>query len=308
MSTELDFFEDGPDDSEPQIQVDDSFDLRPDLTELGIEEIERGVCEDTFENRKIVRQAKLRYQPLYDQFGRGTGLINVFTVDALIERRIISLAEKRPLMVEPDNRNSDYLTGLDLILDDRAVALTPPWVVGATRKWITEQEAGRKPGKRPAPLPKRCRVVKTDSIRCMLWTSGLLTDDGMCRVHLKQARRTSDDIERARKKLVQAAPYAVDVLEELMDGAESEPVRLKASTEILDRAGVRGGQDFTVDVDVTDNRSATQIVVDRLARLAAGAETVRAMVEREQTGANGETVEIIEAEIMDDELPTEEEQ
>jgi hypothetical protein len=56
-----------------------------------------------------------------------------------------------------------------------------------------------------------------------------------------------------------------------MESAQSEPVRLKASTEILDRAGVRGGVEIDVGVDVTV-RSPHEIIKERLARLAAGAQ------------------------------------
>ena len=73
---------------------------------------------------------------------------------------------------------------------------------------------------------------------------------------------------------MQSAPYAVDVLEELMESAISEPVRLKASSEILDRAGVRAGMDIGLDIEVADMRSPAQIVQERLARLASGAQRV----------------------------------
>jgi hypothetical protein len=56
-----------------------------------------------------------------------------------------------------------------------------------------------------------------------------------------------------------------------MESAQSEPVRLKASTEILDRAGVRGGVEIDVGVDVTV-RNPHEIIKERLARLAAGAQ------------------------------------
>jgi hypothetical protein len=111
----------------------------------------------------------------------------------------------------------------------------------------------------------------------MLWTSGRLKDDGLCRVHLRHVKKNpSEDIERARKKLVQAAPYAVDVLEDLMSSAVSEPVRLKASTEILDRAGVRGGVELDGNITVTDARSAADIINERLNRLASGALAIAA--------------------------------
>ena len=119
--------------------------------------------------------------------------------------------------------------------------------------------------------------MKDDQIRCMLWSSGRLKDDGLCRVHLRHVRKNpSDDIERARKKLMQAAPYAVDVLEDLMQFAASEPVKLKASTEILDRAGVRGGVELDGNISVTDGRPAAEIIAERLSRLASGAISVAA--------------------------------
>ena len=108
-------------------------------------------------------------------------------------------------------------------------------------------------------------------MRCLLWSSGRPKDDGLCRIHLRTNRRPGADVERARQKLLQSAPYAVDVLEELMESAQSEPVRLKASTEILDRAGVRGGVELDVGVDVTV-RSPHEVIKERLARLAAGAQ------------------------------------
>jgi hypothetical protein len=108
----------------------------------------------------------------------------------------------------------------------------------------------------------------------MLWASGRLKDDGLCRAHLKSVRKPGEDVERARRKLIQAAPYAVDVLEDMMENAESEPVKLKAATEILDRAGVRGGTELSVDVEVNDARPPHVIVAERLQRLAAGAASV----------------------------------
>jgi hypothetical protein len=60
------------------------------------------------------------------------------------------------------------------------------------------------------------------------------------------------------------------MLEDLMENAESEPVKLKAATEILDRAGVRGGIEIDSNVNI-DVRPAASIIAERLNRLAAGA-------------------------------------
>ena len=185
----------------------------------------------------------------------------------------MSLAEKRPVMVDPDNKNSDYLTGLDLLAEEAADYLVPPWVVHSTRLYLKEQEMGGPKSEKRKPLaqPHRCRQVKDDGIRCMLWSSGRLKDDGLCRIHLRSTQhKTSDDIERARQKLMQSAPYAVDKLEELMEYAESEPVKLKAATEILDRAGIRGGVELDTNVNI-DVRPAASVIAERLDRLAQGA-------------------------------------
>jgi hypothetical protein len=296
--------EDAANSSEPlDPAVDEPYDLRPDLSDIGIIEMERGVCEDTYENRATLRRAKLQWQPVYDQSGAPTGLIAARSAEAMKERRLQSLAEKRPLLSDPDNKNSDYLTGLDLLLEDRALKITPPWVVGATKAWRAEQEAGGPPTNRRAPkgLPHRCRMVKSDGIRCLLWASGRPKDDGLCRVHLRHLRKPGEDIERARRKIIQAAPYAVDVLEDLMENAESEPVRLKASTEILDRAGIRGGQDLNVEVEVIDSRPAAQVVAERLARLADGAQALQARLDAIESGNETDNSDIVDAEVVEEE-------
>jgi len=264
---------DEDDDNDATPIIEDPTNIRPDLGALGILEHSRGICEDTYENRSVLRSAQMGWDTVYATNGVPTGLIQARSKDMVTQRRILSLAEKRPILVDPKNMNSDYLTGLDLIAESATDNIVPPWVIGATRMWINEQDNPIATEKRkPTAMPHRCRQVKDDAIRCMLWSSGRLKDDGLCRVHLRHVKKNpSDDIERARKKLVQAAPYAVDVLEDLMNSAVSEPVRLKASTEILDRAGVRGGIELDGNINVTDGRSAADIISERLGRLASGA-------------------------------------
>jgi len=262
---------DDEDDNEPA--HDTPLDMRPNLEELGLLEMERGVVEDNYENRQALRRAHFTWDSVYSQTGAPTGLIAARSPEQVKERRLLSLVEKKPLLVERDRVNSDYLTGLDLLVDEEACKLSPPWVIASTRGWVKEQDAGgpSSPNRARAGMPHRCTKVKTDGVRCMLWASGRIKDGGVCRMHLKSVRKPGEDVERARRKLMQSAPYAVDVLEELMENATVEQVRLKASTEILDRAGVRGGMELDVGVEVTDGRSPAQIVAERLARLAEGA-------------------------------------
>lgn len=262
-----------PEVEKPIIEIDEPINLRPMLADLGIDEVERGICLDSYENRAILRRNKMGWDPVYASNGVPTGLIQARSPEMDKARRTLSLAEKKPILVDPDRPNSDYLTGYDLLAESATDYLVPPWVIGATKAYIKEQEEGQESSRRkPAALPTRCRAVKEDGIRCMLWSSGRPKDDGYCRVHLGSVqRKPGEDIERARAKLTQAAPYAVDVLEDLMENASSEPIRLKASAEILDRAGVRGGVEFDANININDTRSPAQIVAERLSRLASGA-------------------------------------
>lgn len=276
MSTELNLFGEPVGEEKPIIEIDEPVNIRPDLTELGIIEVERGVCEDNYENRGILRRAKMGWDTVYSTNGVPTGLIMARSEEMATERRMLSLAEKKPIMVDDSSVNSDYLTGLDLLAETAADYLVPPWVIGATRMWVKEQDAPVASEKRkPTALPHRCRAVKDDGLRCMLWSSGRPHDDGLCRIHLRSVKkRPGEDIERARQKLTQAAPYAVDMLEDLMQNATSEPVKLKASTEILDRAGIRGGMEVDATVKAIDDRPAAVIIMERLNRLASGAVVV----------------------------------
>ena len=277
-----------------EYQIDEPIDLRADLASLGIEEVDKGVCEDTFENRGILRRAKLNWDPVFSTNGVPTGLIRARSRETTVERRLLSLAEKRPLLAVQTDNNSDYLTGLDLLAEEATDYLVPPWVINSTRLYLKEQEEGyNNPKRQPLAQPHRCRQIKDDGIRCMLWSSGRIKDDGLCRIHLRSTKhKTSDDIERARNKLMQAAPYAVDKLEELMETAESEPVKLKAATEILDRAGVRGGVE--IDTNVTmDVRPAAQIIAERLERLSSGA-----LSEAIRLSKDG--VDVVDAEVIEE--------
>ena len=273
MTDIIEYIDEGPEDGPENITpiVDVPYDRRPNLEELGIIEIERGICEDTFENRAVLRRSMLKWSPVFDdQTGAATNLIIARSIEQDKERALISINNKKQLLSDPGNINSDFLSGLDLLLDDDALKISPPWVVGATRNWLKEQEQGGPKSDKRAPLglPGRCRLTKTDGTRCQLWNSGRVKDDGLCRIHLGSTRRTANNVESARQKISQASSYAVDVLEELMETAISEPVKLKAATEILDRAGVRGGMELNIDIKNTD-RSPAEILAERLARLEA---------------------------------------
>jgi hypothetical protein len=97
----------------------------------------------------------------------------------------------------------------------------------------------------------------------------------------------------------QAAPKAVEVLEQLMESAESEPVKLKAATEILDRAGVRGGIEIDAKLEV-DIRPAAELIQERLRRLRPGTSDITLIPTAERMGLTTSTSNIEDAEVEDD--------
>jgi hypothetical protein len=178
--------------------------------------------------------------------------------------------DRRPILVDDRDLNSDYLTEEALLVEEKADHLVPLWVIAATRTWTRVREA-RKEDPKKMPLlesaPGRCRALKSDGQRCLMWHAGRKTDDRLCRTHLGTRKsQNTGAVARARERVIQSAPSAVDVLESLMESAESEPVRLKAATELLDRAGVRGGVEIDARVEINE-RPAEDVIRERLMRL-----------------------------------------
>jgi len=282
-------------------------DFRPDLSLYGLEEIDRGVCEDTYENRSVLRVNRLNWQIVYDENGEPTGNILVLSPEMasrLSERRA---EDRKTILEDPRNLDSDYLTEEGLLLEETADSLVPLWVIAATRTWIRIRTAREKDNPKAMPIqagpPQRCRFIKSDNTRCLLWSANRVTDDGLCRKHLgTKQNNVTGAVNRARARAYQAAPTAVEILEQLMESAESEPVKLKAATEILDRAGVRGGVEIDARIDLSVRPSAS-LIEERLARLRPQAQDmleVEAIVVEEEpepeTGESDERKESVQVE------------
>ena len=252
------------------VYVNEPLDLRPDLSMYGLEEVDRGVCEDTYENRSVLRVNKLNWLTIYDETGVPTGNIQVLSPEMHAHRARSNAEDRRPILSDDRDLNSDYLTEEALLVEEKADHLVPLWVIAATRTWTRVREA-RKEDPKKMPLlesaPGRCRAIKTDGQRCLMWHAGRKTDDRLCRTHLGTRKgQNTGAVARARERVIQSAPSAVDVLEQLMESAESEPVRLKAATELLDRAGVRGGVEIDARVEINE-RPAEDVIRERLMRL-----------------------------------------
>ena len=294
-------------DEQPDLpEVDTPINLRPDLSTFDIEEVDRGICLDTAENRKILRKHKMAWRQVYNSDGSLSSNIEVISSEMQSARAEQAAQDRAPILVDPKNFNSDYLTGWDLVAEKEADNLVPAWVLASTRKFVKYQD---NPADNPKPKienpPSRCTAVKADGNRCLLWSAGRTTDAGLCRIHLGTRNMAAGvSVQRARDRIQQAAVTAADVIEYLLDSADSEQVRLKAATEILDRAGVRAG--FEIDANLTaDPASAALLIADRLKKLAEGARsleiletTAREIDETEDGEPSVEDSNIVAAEVV----------
>lgn len=151
---------------------------------------------------------------------------------------------------------------------------------------------------KPVPVV-RCVQIKKDGERCKRWS---LRGYTKCHRHAgpgameggNVAKYAEAVVEAARLRLVDDSDKALDVLNELLQPGSSEGIRLKAATEVLDRAGIRGGFDVKVDVEVNENPA--EEISRRLAKLAEGAEYVKEM----RAGRHRDE-DVVDAELVTDE-------
>lgn len=271
--------------------------LLPDLSLLGIEEVDSGICEDTYENRKLLRANRYTWIQVFDSRGDTTSLIQGVSPEMVEARALTVLEDKRIILTDPKDLNSDYVSGLLLLVEKESTSLVPAWVIASTRFWVQVNKVRRETGTlyRPslAGPPGRCSYVKANGIRCQFFHGGRTGENFLCRTHLSKTHtRRPNTTEAARNKLRHAAQAASDTLVEMMHEATSEVVRTKAATEILDRVGIRGGVEVDTNIKL-DVKSHKDIVMDRLEALRKGA----AAQERKEI----EALAIEDADIVTDE-------
>ena len=244
---------------EPLIpQIDNPLELLPDLSEWGIDEVDKGICEDTYENRRAIREFKATWRPVFNTDGSPTSYIQVITSEM---KQAALVANKSVLLSDRRNPDSDYKTGMALIIEPAADLLAPAWVLAATRAFDDiqeERDRRRGTGKklfRPSieSAPGRCVAIRIDGHRCQAWHGGRAEEGRMCRTHIanqpnREDNRPVQTVARARNKVQSAAVAAVEELESLLN-ATSEPVRLGAARDLLDRAGIRGGIEIDAKVE-----------------------------------------------------------
>lgn len=280
--------------------MDDSDDLG--LAAYGLEEVDTDTVLDTFENRAVLRALKYQWQTVYDDEGQPTPYIRALNPEAVKAQALRQIENRKMLLVDTRDVDSDYETGTSLLLITDVQIMIPKWVYYGTLEWIrVNRQRETNPGKSIQPAlvaaPARCVArKKSDGLRCMNWTNGR-TVSGLCKTHTGSPQAISS-VEQARVRLHQAAGSAVEQLEALMTAAESEPVRLNAARDILDRAGVRAG--FEVETTVEVHHTADAEIRKRLEKLRSSAEHV---AEATATTASAEDTEetVIEGEVVEDE-------
>lgn len=281
--------------------------LLPNLAEWGIEEIERGVCEDTAENRKAIRHQKAKYQTVFDANGMPTQYIQVITAEMYAMAQSLS---KSDLLTDPDDYNSDYLSGVKLILAENSSELAPSWVLNTTRTYIRQQDRIMELGAdgelykaqtRLVTVPTRCRITKSDGTRCWGWADGSSDLNGMCRVHARRAGGSPSHGMSARQilrnRMDSAAPGMLEKLE-LLSESEDERIALTATRDYLDRAGFKAVEYTETKVEVTVN-DAKELVADRLKKLKKGREEKAELLK--QLKSQHQTEDVVDAEVVEDE-------
>jgi hypothetical protein len=285
--------------------------LLPDLSEWGIEEIERGVCEDTFPNRRTIKQNNAHWIPVFDTNGYPTTLIQVISHEMQQRARA---SEKQSILKDPKNPDSDFLTGFSLLIEPTAPDVVPTWVLRTTRNWQKLEDQREALGSDAGALdsrlvypPGRCNAKKADGSRCWGWHNGTTDWDFLCRVHNKthaegkgRALYGPSQKQIAQNRLASGLVGALEVIEELMVNADSEQVRLAAAKDWADRGGLRGAIEIEQKIEVNDS-AAREIVLKNLAKLKEGIEGRQNLVDSLQERFTRKPEEDIEdAEVVED--------
>ena len=115
----------------------------------------------------------------------------------------------------------------------------------------------------------RCTHERDDLSRCKNFGvrgTGFNGTPAMCFIHggsLPAVKAKAEaTLLSARMRLLQSIPMALDTLLDLAENGSAENVKLKAATEILDRSGIKGG--FEVSVEVSNNVNPSDDIFKKL--------------------------------------------
>lgn len=141
---------------------------------------------------------------------------------------------------------------------------------------------------KPLPVVRCTGTVRNgdrQGERCGRWS---IMGHDRCMVHGAQLpnvqKAAATKVEAAKLRLIEDADLAIDTLFELLKPGTAAQVQLGAAKEILDRAGVRGGTELSVEVH--SNVSAADEIKKKLSLMAErmGADTKQAEEDLEDLG------------------------
>lgn len=117
----------------------------------------------------------------------------------------------------------------------------------------------------PVPVV-RCTTIKSNGERCKRWS---LRGATVCYRHGGSLPNVQEHaaavVEGARLRLIGLTDLAIDQIEDLMENATQDAIRLKAAQDVLDRAGVKGA--IEIDITTRQEESAVDRVRARLAEI-----------------------------------------
>lgn len=167
-------------------------------------------------------------------------------------------------------------------------------------KQTAEQQASNVPlGWKPTfqkPLPSvKCTATKRDGNPCGAWS---LAGATVCLKHGGHLPNVKTAIEErkaaARLLLIDASGDAAETIEYLARFATQENVRLAAAKEVLDRAGIKGGADMTIDVQ--HSLAPSKMLDEKIAQMAN-----RLNKDRAEQFTTSTKLDIIESEVVPEE-------
>lgn len=168
-----------------------------------------------------------------------------------------------------------YRRGMD---ESLALVATGSGSAGESEDWEIGDWFTPRPSR---PLHStRCEAIsRTSGQRCRKWA---VIGFSKCSKHSGVAQLTNlaqyreRVIEAARLQLLEAAGDAIETLIRIRDDEAAPPaVRIKAASELLDRAGVHRGAELTISASTSAGPSPSEIIRERLNRLAAASQRDR---------------------------------
>lgn len=147
----------------------------------------------------------------------------------------------------------------------------------------------------PVPTVQCTNIARSTGKRCRRFS---LRGANVCVKHGGQLPNVQEHaaavVEAARLRMVGLADEAVDIIHDLALNSTADNVRLKASTEILDRAGVRTNPEIEVTVTHNEGETAAERTQRALMEIAERTAAARAAAEEKMAQVARDTADVAE--------------